>query len=129
MDQAVEICRRVFGLVGVCRAVVCEKDIRDIKEKAALYLKDLLEGVRTYKVETKRADKRFLLTSPQISREVGGYLSDVYGHLQPRMEDPQVIVRVEVREDYACSRRPCARCGRTAHRHIRQGDAAALRRH
>lgn len=37
MDQAVEICRRVFGLVGVCRAVVCEKDIRDIKEKAALY--------------------------------------------------------------------------------------------
>ena len=101
MDQAVEICRRVFGLVGVCRAVVCEKDIRDIKEKAALYLKDLLEGVRTYKVETKRADKRFLLTSPQISREVGGYLSDVYGHLQPRMEDPQVTVRVEVREDYA----------------------------
>ena len=101
MDQAVEICRRVFGLVGVCRAVVCEKDIRDIKEKAALYLKDLLEGVRTYKVETKRADKRFPLTSPQISREVGGYLSDVYGHLQPRMEDPQVTVRVEVREDYA----------------------------
>ena len=33
MDEAMEVCRRVFGLVGVCRAVVCEKDIRDIKEK------------------------------------------------------------------------------------------------
>ena len=48
MDEAMEVCRRVFGLVGVCRAVVCEKDIRDIKEKAGLYLKDLLGGVRTY---------------------------------------------------------------------------------
>ena len=101
MDEAAQVCCRVFGLVGVCRAVVCEKDIRDICEKAALYLKDTLAGVRTYKVETRRADKRFPLTSPQISREVGGYLSDVYGHLQPRMEDPQITVRVEVREEYA----------------------------
>ena len=101
MDEAAQVCRRVFGLVGVCRAVVCEKNIDDIKEKAALYLKDLLGGVRTYKVETKRADKRFALNSPQISRIVGGYLSDVYPHLKPHMEDPQVTVRVEVREDYA----------------------------
>ncbi len=101
VDAALEVCRRVFGLVAVSRAAVCEKDIGDIREKAGAYLKDLLTGVRTYKVETRRADKRFSLTSPQISRDVGGYLSDLYPHLQPQMEHPQVTVRVEVREDYA----------------------------
>lgn len=101
VDQALEICKKVFGIVGVCRAVVCEKNIEDIKQKAGEYLKDTLAGVRTYKVETRRADKRFPLTSPEISREVGGYLSDIYEHLQAQMDEPQITVKVEVREEYA----------------------------
>ena len=101
VEQALELCQKVFGIVGVCRAVVCEKDIEDIKQKAGEYLKDILAGVRTYKVESRRADKRFPLTSPEISREVGGYLSDIYDHLQAQMEQPQITVKVEVREDYA----------------------------
>lgn len=101
MDGALEVCRRIFGIVAVARAAVCEKDIEDIKRKAAEYLKEPLSRVRTYKVETRRADKRFPLTSPEISREVGGYLSDVFGHLQARMEEPQITVKVEVREDFA----------------------------
>ena len=101
MDQALEVCRKVFGVVGVCRAVVCEKNIEDIKQKAGEYLRETLAGVRTYKVETRRADKRFPLTSPEISREVGGYLSDLYDHLQAQMEDPQITVKVEIREEHA----------------------------
>ena len=101
MDEAVEVCRRIFGIVAIARAVVCKKDIEDIKEKAGLYLKDLLAGVRTYKVETRRSDKQFPMTSPRISQEVGGYLSDLYEHLQAKMDDPQVTVKVEVREEYA----------------------------
>ena len=101
MERALEVCRKVFGVVGVCRAVVCEKNIEDIKQKAGEYLRETLAGVRTYKVETRRADKRFPLTSPEISREVGGYLSDLYDHLQAQMEDPQITVKVEIREEHA----------------------------
>lgn len=101
MAAALAACSRIFGIVGVARAVVCEKNIEDIKQKAGDYLKDALAAVRTYKVETRRADKRFPLTSPEISREVGGYLSDRYPHLQAQMEEPQLTVKVEVREEYA----------------------------
>ena len=101
MDAALEACRKIFGIVAVARAAVCEKNIEDIKKKAAEYLREPLSRVRTYKVETRRADKRFPLTSPEISREVGGYLSDVYEHLQAQMDEPQLTVKVEVREEYA----------------------------
>ncbi len=101
MDAALEACRKIFGIVAVARAVVCEKNIEDIKAKAAEYLREPLSRVRTYKVETRRSDKRFPMTSPEISREVGGYLSDVYEHLQAQMDEPQLTVKVEVREEYA----------------------------
>ena len=101
MDAALEACRKIFGIVAVARAAVCEKNIEDIKAKAAEYLREPLSRVRTYKVETRRSDKRFPMTSPEISREVGGYLSDVYEHLQAQMDEPQLTVKVEVREEYA----------------------------
>lgn len=101
MDEAVEICRRIFGIVAIARAAVCEKNMEDIREKAGIYLKELLAGVRTYKVETRRSDKKFPLTSPQISQDVGGYLSDLYPHLQAKMDQPQLTVKVEIREEYA----------------------------
>ena len=101
MDETVEVCRRVFGIVAISRAAVCEKDIDDICKKAGEYLAPLLRETRTFKVETRRSDKQFPLTSPQISGEVGGYLSDLFPHLKPQMDAPQVTVKVEVREEYA----------------------------
>ena len=44
MERALEVCRKVFGVVGVCRAVVCEKNIEDIKQKAGEYLRETLAG-------------------------------------------------------------------------------------
>ena len=38
MDETVEVCRRVFGIVAISRAAVCEKDIDDICKKAGEYL-------------------------------------------------------------------------------------------
>ncbi len=101
MDETVEVCRRVFGIVAISRAAVCEKEIGDICKKAGEYLAPLLSETRTFKVETRRSDKQFPLTSPQISSEVGGYLSDLFPHLKPQMDAPQVTVKVEVREEYA----------------------------
>ena len=100
-DAAIPVCLKVFGVVAVCRAAVCEKDVADICEKGGEYLRDALSNVKTFRVTCKRTDKSFPLTSPQIAAEVGGYLQDKYPHLKPDMENFELNVEVDVREDHA----------------------------
>ncbi|MBQ2734158.1 MAG: tRNA 4-thiouridine(8) synthase ThiI, partial [Clostridia bacterium] len=65
------------------------------------YLPEKLEGARTFKVEAQRSDKRFPMTSPEISREVGGVILDTVRGIKVDLHNPDVTVRVEVREEYA----------------------------
>jgi len=101
MDAAFDAAKKIFGINAVARGAACEKDIEAIKRTAAEYVGDRLDNVRTFKVEAKRSDKRFPLTSPQIGVEVGGYLSDLHPHLKADMSDPQVTITVEVRDKSA----------------------------
>ena len=98
MDLAEERVRKVFGVVGYARAGIAEKDLKSIQELAARYLEEELEEAATFKVECKRSDKKFLLKSPEISAEVGGYLLERFPHLRVDVHQPDVTVRVEVRE-------------------------------
>ena len=98
MDLAEERVRKVFGVVGYARAGIAEKDLKSIQEMAARYLEEELEEAATFKVECKRSDKKFLLKSPEISAEVGGYLLERFPHLRVDVHQPDVTVRVEVRE-------------------------------
>jgi len=98
MDRAFEIVRHVFGLVSVCRSAVCEKDMDTICRVAPEYLRDILMGASTFKVNAKRADKRFPLTSMDIMRELGTVLLNHYPHLRVDVHDPEVVVTVEIRE-------------------------------
>lgn len=101
MDGMYSEARRVFGIVGVNRAAVCEKTMESITETARTYLPDKLFGKRTFKVDAKRSDKRFPLTSPEISREIGGViLSEVRG-IKVDVHNPEVTVTVEVRDEHA----------------------------
>ena len=101
VDEALEVVKKVFGVVAINRCAACEKDINVIMETAREYLADQLEAARTFKVLARRADKRFPYTSPQIGQEVGGHLHDCYPHLKPDMDHPGLTVRVEIRENYA----------------------------
>ena len=96
-----ESTKKVFGIVAVNRAAVAEKSMEDIARVAAEYLPALLSGLKTFKVEAKRSDKRFPLQSPEISREIGGIvLSSVKG-IRVDVHHPDVTVRVEIREKNA----------------------------
>lgn len=101
IDELIEKIRNVFGIVSIARAAVCEKELSDICAAAAEYLKDELSLVKTFKVETKRADKKYPLKSPQISAEVGGALLDAFKNLSVDVKNPDLIVNVEVRESAA----------------------------
>ncbi len=100
MDTAYERMTKVFGVVGVSRARACEKDKDAILAAAVEYLDDQLSTARTFKVETKRADKTFPMTSIQLSQYVGGELHERYDNLEVDVHNPELTVHVEIR-DYA----------------------------
>ena len=100
METAYERMKKVFGVVGVSRARACEKDKDAILAAAIEYLDDQLSTARTFKVETKRADKTFPMTSIQLSQYVGGELHERYDNLEVDVHHPELTVHVEIR-DYA----------------------------
>lgn len=101
MDEAVERLKKVFGIAGFQRAAAVEKDMTEILSVAKEYLADTLSEISTFKVEAKRSDKSFPLTSPEISREVGGALLSAFPHLKVDVHNPDRVVTVEVREKKA----------------------------
>lgn len=101
MDEAVERLKKVFGIAGFQRAAAVEKDMAEILSAAKEYLADTLSEISTFKVEAKRSDKGFPLTSPEISREVGGALLSAFPHLKVDVHNPERVVTVEVREKKA----------------------------
>lgn len=101
MDAAMEALPKVFGAVSVSRAAACEKTLEAIVEKAKSYLGESLRGAKSFKVETKRADKRFPMTSIQISQHVGGELSEAFPQVPVDVHNPDLVVHVEVREQSA----------------------------
>ena len=94
-------CKQVFGLIAIARAVPCEKSKEAILDTAKAYLGDELRKAKSFKVETKRADKSFPMGSIEISQWVGGMLHDAFPHLKVDVHDPELTVYVEVREDAA----------------------------
>ena len=101
VDQALEVCRKVFGVVAVCRAAVCDKNMEAICKTAVEYLKDTMERSATFRCQAKRSDKKFPLKSPEIARDVGGALLAAYPHLKVQMEGAQTEVHIEVRDKNA----------------------------
>jgi len=97
---AFEAIKKVFGIVGVSLARPCEKDKDAILNTAKEFLDDKLRSARTFKVETKRADKTFPMNSIQLSQYVGGELHEAYENLEVDVHNPELTVHVEVR-DYA----------------------------
>ena len=100
VEGAYEALTKVFGIVGISLARPCEKDKDSILACAKEFLDDQLRAARTFKVETKRADKTFPMTSIQLSQYVGGELDELYPNLQVDVHHPELTVHVEIR-DYA----------------------------
>ena len=98
LDLVMDRMSKIFGIVSVTKAAVCEKDIESIKAVAKEYLKNDLTSGKKFKVEAKRSDKSFPLNSIEISKEIGGYLHDEYPELLVDVHNPEATVKVEVRD-------------------------------
>jgi thiamine biosynthesis protein ThiI len=98
MDGAFLAMRKVFGVISLSRAAACIKDKDAIFETAKSYLAPVMEKALSFKVESKRSDKSFGMTSIQLSQYVGGRLSEAFPEVRVDVRKPEVVVNVEVRD-------------------------------
>ena len=98
VDGAWEACHSIFGVVSLCRCRPCEKDLDAIFNTIEEYLGDDLDCAKSFKVESKRSDKRFPLTSIGISQEIGGRLAEAHPTCEVDVHNPEYTVYVEVRD-------------------------------
>ena len=97
VDGAWEACRSIFGVVSLCRCRPCEKDVDAIFDAIENYLGDDLDCAKSFKVESKRSDKRFPMTSIQLSQEIGGRLAGGQPGGGVDVHQPECTVYGEVR--------------------------------
>lgn len=113
-EGAYSAAKRTFGIAAVSKAFETEKDMDSILNVARTEIPKYLEGKRSFKVESKRSDKKFPLSSPEISNEVGGaILQAMNGRVRVDVHNPECVIRVEIRDNaaYVCTNQESAAGG------------------
>ncbi len=101
-EEAIQRLLKVFGIVSVTRARHLEKDMEQVKAAALECMEPLKGKIRTFKVESKRSDKKFPLKSPDINQEVGNFLYDhLHGSIEVDVHEPDAVLKVEIRDEGA----------------------------
>ena len=98
VEGAWEACQSIFGVVSLCRCRPCEKNLDAIFDAVEAYLGDDLDCAKSFKVESKRSDKRFPMGSIAISQAIGGRLAEAHPHVAVDVHHPEYTVYVEVRD-------------------------------
>ena len=98
IDEVTERVSRVFGIAALSRAAEVEKNMDQILPAVCEYLRDELESADTFKVNAKRADKKFPLKSPEICVAAGEYILNKFPHLSVDVHEPDLTVTIEIRD-------------------------------
>ncbi len=101
VEEAYDNLKKIFGIVSLCISYRAEKNMEDIIRVACENIPQHISSYRSFKVDARRSDKQFPLTSPQIMAEVGGELSEICPDVKVDVVKPEIVVRVEIREKYA----------------------------
>lgn len=109
-DILEEKLKKVFGIVFIAKAGVFEKDMSVILSDGADYIAENMRFAKTFKVESKRSDKKFPFKSPEISRDMGGAILGRCRGISVDVQRPDVTVRVEIRDNEAYVYTDSARC-------------------
>ncbi|MGL4949334.1 MAG: tRNA uracil 4-sulfurtransferase ThiI [Anaeroplasmataceae bacterium] len=98
-NKIIEALDKVSGLSSYSLVVKTNNDIEQIKEAALLLVNDQVKKPVTFKLESRRADKRFPLTSQEISKVVAAHVLPNNSNLKADMHNPDLVLNVEVRNE------------------------------
>ena len=96
LEEVVNRLKKVFGLHGI---VICHKvntNIEDIGLKALELVNQ--DEYKTFKVETKRADKSFPIPSMEFNHKMGGHILK-NTNLKVDVHNPDVLLHIEIRKE------------------------------
>ena len=96
IEEVISKVKNVFGVAELCVVSEIEADIDEIKEQALLETKE--SGCSTFKIVTKRANKKFPVKSNDISIDVGAYVLKNLEDIKVDIHNPECIVNVEIRD-------------------------------
>lgn len=98
LTETISVLQKIFGIVSISKAAITNKFMKDIEKTTLEYLGPRLKTLKTFKVETKRADKKFALTSPEISANLGGFILKNFKNLSVDVHNPDIIINIEIRD-------------------------------
>lgn len=97
-DRLIKEIKKVFGIVYISEVVRCEKTVEDISKTSIDIVKYYnFDKDMTFKVESKRTDKSFALTSPKLSAKIGGDILEKYNDLSVDIHKPDFTVFIDVK--------------------------------
>jgi len=98
-DAVMERLQRVFGISSFSPTVQVEQDEEVIKQRALELIQQIKPEPKTFRVETRRADKRFPKTSMEMSRSVGTHILRNMPAIKVDVHQPEAVVNVEIRAE------------------------------
>ena len=98
-EDAVEALKRVFGIAWICPMFQTEeKDFEKLKKQVAEYVGAVYpDRHKTFKVDSRRADKKYPVSSEQMNRDLGEVILEAYPEMRVDVHHPDILLRVEVR--------------------------------
>lgn len=98
-DEAIEQMKKVFGVYEICPAYVIEDASWDSLTKGVgEYVGERYGNTpHTFKVEARRSDKSYPITSPQICADMGEYILNNFSEFKVDVHNPEILLYVEIR--------------------------------
>ena len=98
-DEVVERLKCVFGIAAICPvARIEDRGFDDLKEQVVRYLDEAYpEKNRTFKVNARRANKQYPMTSEELNRELGAAVLDAFPQMKVDVHHPDILLNVEIR--------------------------------
>ena len=100
-EETVESLKRVFGIVGICPVVrVAVAEIGQLRKDVVSYMEQMYPDKNlTFKVEARRANKRYPMNSMEINCELGEAVLHAFPDMKVDVHHPDVKLNVEIREE------------------------------
>ena len=101
-DEVIEELQHVFGILWICPVVrVEDRGFRALSEDVVRYMDETYPDKKlSFKVESRRTRKDFELNSQEMNVELGHDILQAFPEMRVDVHKPDVMLRVEVREDY-----------------------------
>ena len=102
LEAIVSACTKVFGLVSLSIATKVESTPEKIEEVLNKLLEEGefdLEFSNSFKIDVKRANKKFPIQSTEFERQLGGVVLDKFPNLKVNLTNPEKTIFVDIREN------------------------------